>query len=76
MEQKFTRLFIYIADLMRISGKSERTCSKMMKDIRKQFKLLKHQSVTVFHASEFFGIPLDLLRPYILSLTFITIAKM
>ena len=66
MDKKFTRLFFYIADLKQISGKSERTCSKMMKQIRDYFKLLKHQSVTVFHASEFLGIPLDKLKPYII----------
>ena len=66
MDKNFKRLFFYIADLKQISGKSERTCSRIMKQIRDYFKLQEHQTVTVFHASEFLGIPLERLKPYMI----------
>lgn len=66
MEKNFKRLFFYLSDLRRISGKSERTCSKVIREMRNYFNLGTHQTLTVFHVSEFLDIPLEKLRPYIL----------
>lgn len=62
---KMTRLFIYAADLMRISGKSERTCRRLLQTIREHFGLKKRQELTCYQLAEFLCIPVDQLFPYI-----------
>lgn len=59
------RLFIYTADLMRISGKSERTCRRLLQTIKGYFHLEKRQELTYHQAAEFLCIPVDQLFPYI-----------
>ena len=42
-----SRLCIYNKDIQIITGKSERTCRKIMAQIRKLHNKQKHQSVTI-----------------------------
>lgn len=59
------RLFFYTTDLMRISGKCERSCRRAMKKMKDFFKLEKHQELTLHHVSEFLKIPVEQLLPYL-----------
>lgn len=58
------RIMFYTADLIQITGKGERSCQRMMQLMRDFFKLRKHQLVTVHHASEFLGLSIEQLMPY------------
>lgn len=59
------RLFFYTADLKLITGKSERTCQRVLQLIRDCNGLRKHQPITVFHVSDYLGISLDKLLPFL-----------
>ena len=62
---KTPRLFIYAADLMRLSGKSERTCRRLLQSMRDRFGLGKRQELTYYQVAEFLCVPVDQLYPYI-----------
>lgn len=53
------RLFIYANDLMEITGKSERTCRRLLAKIKAHFGRDQKQELTFQQLSEFFSIPLD-----------------
>ena len=59
------RLFCYNADLMLMTGKSERTCQRILQSIRDCYCLEKHQLITVFNVCDYFGISLDKLLPFL-----------
>ena len=57
------RLAVYTADLQRITGQSERTCQRLLVQIRDTFGLEKRQRVTVYQVSDYLGISLtDVVR--------------
>jgi len=60
------RLFIYTADMVRISGKCERSCQRMLQKMREHFGLQKGQGLTLHHVSKYLNIPLEQLAPYLL----------
>ena len=62
---KTPRLFMYAADLMQINGKSERTCRRLLQEMKERFGLEKGQNVTYHQVAEFLCIPVDQLFPYI-----------
>jgi len=65
---KYTpRLFIYTADMVKISGKCERSCQRQMQKMREHFGLKKGQGVTLYQASQFLNVPTDQLAPYLMS---------
>jgi hypothetical protein len=68
---KTPRLFIYAADLMRLSGKSERTCRRLLQTMKEHFGLGKKQELTYHHVSDFLKIPVDQLFPYIRMFPFV-----
>lgn len=67
MKPPLHRIVFYTADLKLITGKSDRSCQRMMQFMRDFFALRKHHQVTVYHASEFLGIPVEQIIPYIKS---------
>ena len=67
MNASLHRLFFYTADLKLITGKSERTCQRILQLIRDCNGLQKHQHVTIFQASDYLGISLERLLPFIKS---------
>lgn len=69
------RLFIYAADLMRISGKSERTSRRLLQTIRAHFGLEKRQEITSYQLAEFLCIPVDQLFPYIRMFPFLVMGS-
>ncbi|WP_207426664.1 hypothetical protein [Pedobacter sp. SYSU D00535] len=75
MSTTVTRLFFYTMDLMTISGKGEKACRKVLQQMREFFKLAPHQQLTVYHASEFLGIPVEKLFPYLKSYPFLVSRK-
>lgn len=64
MNAPLHRIIFYTADLKQITGKGERSCQRMMQLMRDFFGLRKHQPITVYHASEFLGLSLEQLMPY------------
>lgn len=70
-----TRLFIYTADLMKISGKSERTCRRLLQNMREHFGLKKRQELTFYQLAEFLCIPIDQLFPYIRMFPFLILGS-
>lgn len=61
------RLFIYTADMVRISGKCERSCQRLMQKMREHFGLQKGQVITLHQASKYLNVPTDQLAPYLMS---------
>lgn len=59
------RLAVYPSDLQRITGQSVRTCQRILNKIRDMFGLQKRQYVTVYQASEYFGIPVSDITRYV-----------
>lgn len=70
-----TRLFIYTADLMKISGKSERTCRRLLQNMKAHFGLKKRQELTSYQLAEFLCIPIDQLFPYIRMFPFLILGS-
>ncbi|WP_411274211.1 hypothetical protein [Daejeonella sp.] len=68
---KTHRLFMYAADLMIISGKSERTCRRLLQNMKDHFGLEKRQQITFHQVAEFLCIPVDQILPYIRMLPFV-----
>jgi|JI6StandDraft_1071083.scaffolds.fasta_scaffold100097_1 hypothetical protein len=59
------RLFIYPSDLMRLSGKGEKACRRLLLKIKQHFGLEKSQELTYYHVSEYLKIPAEKLFPYL-----------
>ena len=59
MKSPLQRLTVYPSDLQKITGRSERTCQRLMNKIRDMFGLGRQQLVTVHQASEYLGIPMN-----------------
>lgn len=59
------RLFFYAADLMRLSGKCEKTCRRLLLKMKEHFGLAKQQDLTYYQVSEFLKIPVEQIFPYI-----------
>ncbi len=72
---KTPRLFMYAADLMKINGKSERTCRRLLQEIKERFGLGKGQNVTYHQVAEFLCLPVDQLFPYIRMFPFVVIGS-
>ncbi|SDN14309.1 hypothetical protein SAMN05421813_1492 [Daejeonella rubra] len=62
---KTPRLLIYAADLVRLSGKCEKTCRRLLLKMKVHYGLEKGQDLTFYQVSEFLKIPVDQLFPYI-----------
>lgn len=58
MKSPLQRLTVYPSDLQKITGRSERTCQRLINKIRDMFGLGRQQLVTVHQASEYLGIPI------------------
>ncbi|SKB77783.1 hypothetical protein SAMN05660841_02318 [Sphingobacterium nematocida] len=58
MKSPLQRLTVYPSDLQKITGRSERTCQRLINKIRDMFGLGRQQLVTVHQASEYLGIPM------------------
>ncbi|WP_207420599.1 hypothetical protein [Desertivirga brevis] len=65
MQKIDNRLFFYTSDLMRLSGKCERSCRRTMKKMRDFFKLESYQELTMYQVSEFLRIPVEHIAPYL-----------
>lgn len=59
------RLTVFPSDLQRITGRSERTCQRIINEIKKMFGLNKRQLVTVKLASDYLGIPTSEIQSYL-----------
>lgn len=57
-----TRVCITPNDIQIITGKSERQCRNIFKDIKVFYKKEKHQMVTVDELSNYLGIHIDVIR--------------
>ena len=68
---KTPKLFIFTADLMKINGKSERTCRRLLQTMKEHFGLGKGQNLTYFQLGEFLNLPVDQLFPYIRMFPFV-----
>lgn len=66
---------MYAADLMKINGKSERTCRRLLQEIKERFGLGKGQNVTYHQVAEFLCLPVDQLFPYIRMFPFVVIGS-
>lgn len=65
METKQPRMAVYPSDLEKITGQSLRTCQRLFNKIRDLFGLEPRQVVTVYHASEYLGVPVQEMSRYI-----------
>lgn len=59
------RITLYASDLVLITGKSGRTCQRIFQQIRDTFGIKKNQVVTVYHVSDFLGLPLEQVNAFI-----------
>lgn len=50
------RLFFYAADLMRLSGKCEKACRRLLLKMKEHFGLAKRQDLTYYQVCEFLKI--------------------
>lgn len=62
---KLKRAIIYPKDVQRITGKSERSARKLVRDIKDHLKKDEHQFITINEFSEFTGIDHDTIDLYI-----------
>jgi hypothetical protein len=65
MKTTLNRLAFYTADLKLVTGKSDRTCQRTMQLMRDFYGLQRWQQTTIYHASEFLGIPIEQLGAFI-----------
>lgn len=65
MKSPLQRLTVYPSDLQKITGRSERTCQRLINKIRDMFGLGRQQLVTVHQASEYLGIPMTEMYSFI-----------
>ena len=62
---KLKRAIIYPKDVQRITGKSERSARKLVRDIKDHLKKDEHQFITINEFSEFTGIDHNTIDLYI-----------
>ena len=62
---------MYAADLMRLTGKGERTCRRLLHSMKERFGLGKRQELTYHQVAEFLCVPVDQLFPYIRMFPFV-----
>ena len=62
---KSERSCIYPKDVLRITGKSERACCRMLQTIRRKNGKESHQFITIDEFANHTGIPQDLVRKYL-----------
>ena len=60
-----TRICIYPKDVVRITGKSERTSRKLLESIKKQFSKEGNQFVTVDEFCQFTGLKPEQVQPFL-----------
>jgi hypothetical protein len=53
------RICIYSKDVRRITGHSERTAQKILKELRRHYGKEKHHYITKHELAKFLGIPPD-----------------
>lgn len=53
------RICIYTKDVQMITGKSDKYCRTIMKNIRKINKKEKHQQISVFELSNYLGLNVE-----------------
>ncbi len=53
------RICIYTKDVQIITGKSDKYCRTIMKNIRKITKKEKHQQISVFELSNYLGLNVE-----------------
>ncbi len=56
------RIFVYPKDVQMLTGKSERHCREIIKQIRLRNKKEKHQLITVSELCEYLGVHPDSVR--------------
>jgi hypothetical protein len=61
------RAVIYTKDVMNITGRKERTCRKLLSNIRKRHGKKRADFVTVGEFSQFTGIEEEKIYPFLLS---------
>ena len=59
------RICIYTKDIVRITGKSERSGQRLLVQIRKHLKKSSNQVVSVDEFCSFIGLDSDRVKPYI-----------
>ncbi|MBW3466604.1 hypothetical protein [Arthrospiribacter ruber] len=59
------RCVIYPKDIQRMTDRSERYAQSLLQKTRIFFKKKSHQFITVREFSEFSGIPIDEIEPYL-----------
>ena len=52
------RLIIFISDIQRITGKSERSCRNLMEKAKKHHQKQKHQPLTIPEFCDYMGLSL------------------
>lgn len=57
------RICIYTKDIQLITGKSERQCREIIRQIKKQHRKEKHQPVTVYELSDYLGVQVEKIQP-------------
>lgn len=57
------RICIYTKDIQLITGKGERQCREIIKQIKKQHQKEKHQLVTIFELSDYLGLQVERIQP-------------
>lgn len=62
---KLKRAIIYPKDVQRITGQSERSARKLVRDIKDHLKKDEHQFITINEFSEFTGIDHNTIDLYI-----------
>lgn len=60
------RICIYPKDIMRITGKSERSARKQLNKIKEHFNKKEYQLVTKEELSIYFGIDLSVIETYLI----------
>jgi hypothetical protein len=59
------RICIYAKDIMKITGKSERYCRKVLEKIKTEYAKEKHQAVSVNEFCRYYGLEIELVQPFL-----------
>lgn len=57
------RICIYPKDIQLITGKGERQCREIIRQIKKQNQKEKHQPVTIYELSNYLGVQVEKIQP-------------
>ena len=60
------RIVIYAKDVMKITGKDNRACYRILKNIRSKFNLSKEEFITIDHFCQYTGIKEDRVKHFLL----------